>query len=269
MLLALLLAVGLTQTPDCRTLPAPVPPLPFAQGEVLEFSIDALGIPAGAMTLRLLPQRSDGSWVVESRSQAKSLAASIKELELLILTTFDPSKVSPTNTREDISDGVQRVYFSATYSPERKVSVRQVQDNVEPKVKELTHGGGITDGALGLYRLRAIPLAKGDALCTDVYGFGQLWRVTAKVAGRERVTTPLGNFEAWHIIGTSKTLLEKSKKTEGPIEVHLWLGTDQRRLPLAALAVGKKGVGRMTLKSYTQGSATPGSIAPAATREAQ
>jgi len=68
------------------------------------------------------------------------------------------------------------------------------------------------------------------------------------VEGREHVSLPVGEFEAWHLSGVA-VKLDDIRQQRG---IHIWLSDDSRRLPLAALGVIDLGAIRATLTAYNR-----------------
>jgi len=96
-----------------------------------------------------------------------------------------------------------------------------------------------------MYLLRQLPLKAGMPVCFDAYGIRRIWRVWGVVQKPEHVSLPVGEFDAWHLVGQAARLdLPNARR-----EIHVWISDDSRRLPLAALGTIDLGVVRATLKS--------------------
>lgn len=217
----------------CAFIGAPSAPLPYVQGEALEFEIDALGIRAGTMTMRLLPPRTDGAWAVEIYAKSNAFFTKIRQIASTIVTRFSPLRLRPIHSRETTSENWKTRYVEATYGKPHVAALRITDDTGRESTRELTYGNDVSDLALGVYMLRAIPLTIGQPLCADVVADRRLWRVWGSVLEKEEIEVPAGIFEAFHIKGMAARHDLQSKQRE----VHLWIGTDAQRTPIAAMAV--------------------------------
>jgi hypothetical protein len=115
-------------------------------------------------------------------------------------------------------------------------------------VAQLPFGNDATDVVGAIFLLRALPLADGMPMCVDVYGIRAIWRVWGKVVGREHVSLPVGEFEAFHLEGEAARLdLPDARR-----QVHVWISDDDKRLPLAALGMIDLGAVRATLTGFAR-----------------
>ena len=95
--------------------------------------------------------------------------------------------------------------------------------------------------------MRATDLREGRTLCLEVYAVRRLWRITGRVAGRERVTLPLGVYQAWHLEGEA---IRIDRPDRPPRKLHAWISDDARRLPLTAMGVTSDATVRATLDAH-------------------
>jgi hypothetical protein len=112
-------------------------------------------------------------------------------------------------------------------------------------VFESRHGivGDAVDYVSGMYLFRTLPLKVGAPFCFETYAMKRVWRVVGKVEAKEAVSTPAGEFQAYHLSGIA-TRAGPGTMTR---EVHVWISDDARRLPLAAVGVIDLGPVRATL----------------------
>ncbi|MGQ0506660.1 MAG: DUF3108 domain-containing protein, partial [Myxococcaceae bacterium] len=104
------------------------------------------------------------------------------------------------------------------------------------------------DVAGAVYLMRQIPFKVDQPVCFDVFGIRSLWRMVGKVQTREHVSLPVGEFEAWHLVGVATRLDNPAMRRE----VHVWISDDARRLPLAAMGAIDLGAVRATLTGFSQ-----------------
>ncbi len=93
------------------------------------------------------------------------------------------------------------------------------------------------------YFLRSANLTPGLPLCFDVFAMHHMWRVWGKVEGIERVPSPLGDVDAFHIHGTAARLDNQAMQRD----LHMWITADARRSPVGAMGGIDLGPVRATL----------------------
>ncbi len=240
--------VPLTVAPCAQALPALRTPMAFMPGEVLEFDLDAMGAQAGKMTMRVQKQK-DGHLPVEVEAQTNSFFSKVRRVHGNAITYLHPRTLRPKRYVEDTTENEQRRKVEVAFgAKDRSVKV-DYQVGQRPKGQlNYTYDKDGLDVAGSIYLLRQLPLQENLQVCFDVYGVRRLWRMQGAVVKREQVTTPLGQFYAWHMQGMAIRLDRPSQKRE----VHVWISDDARRLPLAAVGTLDLGAVRATLTSVSR-----------------
>jgi hypothetical protein len=234
-------------------------PLPFRPGETLEFDVDALGVKAGSMDMRVLPPR-DGRWPVSVTVKSNTFFSKIRKVEGLATSTIDPATARPVRYLEDATEDTEHRVADVLFDARRHVARLVSTINGSSQTLDLPWGTDISDVASTVYLLRAVPMKEGQRLCFDAYGLRRIWRVWGTVLKREHVSMALGEFEAFHLAGQAARLdLPAARR-----EVHVWVSDDAKRLPLAALGTIDLGSVRATLKRASR----PGEKALAADNKA-
>lgn len=229
---------------QCPALPQPKAPFAFGAGERLEFDLDALGAEAGKMTMRVLPQKS-GLLPVEIRAETNTFFSKVRKVKGSATSYLNPRSLRPTRYFEDATENDVRRTADVHFVPlSKKVQVQYVTPTGSSK-KELKYGNDAFDVAGAIYMLRQLPLKAGMPICFDAYGIRRIWRVFGTVQPVEQVSSPLGVFKAWHIVGEAVRLDSHNVRRE----IHVWITDDERRLPLAAVGVIDLGAVRATLTS--------------------
>lgn len=230
---------------ECKPLPALKTPIAFKPGEQLEFDLDALGASAGKLLLRVLPQK-DGTLPIEVKPQTNTFFAKVRRVTGTGTSFLNPKTLRPVRYVEDVTENdvnkTAEVQFSAK---DHNVHV-DYKTNDKPGKLDLRYGNEALDVVGATYLVRQLPLAQGARFCFDAYGIRRLWRVVGKVEGREHVSLPVGEFDAWHLAGVSVRTDDHKQRRE----VHLWISDDDRRLPLVVVGVIDIGVVRATLSAF-------------------
>ncbi|MCY1015251.1 DUF3108 domain-containing protein [Pyxidicoccus sp. MSG2] len=240
--------VPITVAPCAQALPALRTPMAFMPGEVLEFDLDAMGAQAGKMTMRVQKQK-DGQLPVEVEAKTNSFFSKVRRVHGNAITYLHPRTLRPKRYIEDTTENEQRRKVEVAFgAKDRSVKV-DYQVGQRPKGQlNYTYDKDGLDVAGSIYLLRQLPLQENMQVCFDVYGVRRLWRMQGSVVKREQVTTPLGQFQAWHMQGMAIRLDRPSQKRE----VHVWISDDARRLPLAAVGTLDLGAVRATLTSVSR-----------------
>ena len=228
-------------------LPALRPGMSFMPGEVLDFELDALGAKAGTMTMRV--QRPEaGALPVQVEVQSSSFLSSVRRVKARMTSYLNPKTLRPSRHVEDtVENEVPRRIDVIFGAKDRSIKVDATVGKKLLK-NNYTYDKDVLDVAGALYAIRQLPLKEGLPVCFDVYGTRRMWRLSGTVGAREHVSTPLGEFNAWHLTGTAVRLDKPSTKRE----VHVWISDDARRLPLAAVGAIDLGAVRATLTSVAR-----------------
>lgn len=232
---------------QCTVLPPLKMPPAFGPGETLTYDLDALGVKAGTMVMRVLPVDPEKNVLpLEVKVQTNTFFSKIRRVSGTAVSELNPRSLRPRRYTEDTTENeIKRSVDVGFDDRSHTVDIRYVvSGNKGEKVFRYAHDG--LDNAGAIHLLRQLPFKKDLPLCIDVYGIRRLWRVTGKVLGREHVSLPIGEFEAWHIQGLAVRMDDFRQRRE----VHAWISDDARRLPLVAMGAIDLGVVRATLTAF-------------------
>ena len=230
---------------DCQALPSLLPQLAFASGETLDFDLDAMGAQAGKMTMAVLPQK-DGQLPVEVSAQTNTFFAKFRRVKGSGTSYLNPKSLHPTRYHEDATENEVHKVAEVTFRPKDHSLRLDFEVGAQKGTSEFRYAHDGLDVAGAVYLFRQLPFKKDMKICFDVYGIRRMWRMSGKVEGREHVSLPLGEFDAWHLSGTAVRLDDHSMQRE----VHVWISDDDRRLPLTAMGAIDLGVVRATLTGF-------------------
>ncbi|ATB46993.1 DUF3108 domain-containing protein [Corallococcus macrosporus] len=238
----------LTVAPCTSALPALRTPMSFMPGEVLEFDLDAMGAQAGTMTMRVHKQK-DGNLPIQVEAKTNSFFSKVRRVRGSATAYLHPRTLRPKRYVEDTMENEQRRKVDVAFGQKERTVKVDYQFGQRPKGQfNYTFDKDGLDVAGAIYLLRQLPLKENLDVCFDVYGVRRMWRMQGSVLKREQVTTPLGQFNAWHMTGTAVRLDRPKQKRE----VHVWISDDARRLPLAAVGTIDLGAVRATLTSVSR-----------------
>jgi hypothetical protein len=231
-----LAALALAAAPTCGLPPLAGGERPWRAGEALTFDLDLLGmVKAGTMQLSVERPMSGGK-VVPLRARAKSTqgAASLKPFAGVALSWIDAATLRPERYRDEAEeDGVHKVSDARISPPGPELVIEYRYGDTAGKTA-YRREREVLDAVSTIYFLRAARLAPGDRLCFDLVANRRFWRLEGTVAAkRERVETPAGKFETVRVDATTR---RADRPEDRPRPIHLWFGTDARRLPVAIVS---------------------------------
>jgi hypothetical protein len=237
----------------CPALPKPRSgPPPFPAGEKLGYDVDVMGVRAGKMDFDVLPWRGRGSSAqipIRVRVESNTFFRKVRKVKGEVVTHLRGRDLRPSSFEEDLHEGEidrnVRVSFPETGEKFVKVEWKSNRGNGRTK-------NGYANDALdylgAIYLFRAMPLRIGDSFCFDVYALRKMWRVEGRVESLEQVSTPAGEFDAFHLSGVAVRVGGSPMKRE----VHVWVSNDAYRLPVAAIGIVDLGPVRATLASVSR-----------------
>jgi hypothetical protein len=245
-----LLALTLAAAPSGCGLPAVGPGArPWRPGESLTYDLDLLGmVQAGTMQVGVERPLSAGK-VLPLRARARSTksAASLQPFAGVALSWVDAAALRPERYREDVEEGGVHKSSDFRLLPAGPQIVVEHTEGKETKQTTYARERDVLDPISVLFQLRAARLTSGDHFCMDLVGLGRAWRVEGTVAARtERVETPAGRFETVRVDLEARRADRPDSK---PRAIHVWIGTDARRLPVAMVGEAEIGPVSATLTS--------------------
>jgi hypothetical protein len=246
---AALLALTVGAGPTCGLPPLADGARPWRTGETLSYDLDVLGM-VKAGTLQLSVERPmSGGKIIPLRARARTSAslATLKSFAGVALSWIDAATLLPERYRDEAEEGGVRKHSDTRISPRRPELVVEYRYGETKGKTAYRRERDVLDALSTLAYLRAARLAPGDRFCFDLVANRRFWRLEGTVAGKtEKVETAAGRFEALRIDAETRRV---DRPEDAPRRVHLWFGTDARRLPLAMVSEIDVGPVRATLSA--------------------
>jgi len=226
---------------------------PWRTGETLGYDLDVFGmVKAGTMQLSVERPMSGGKIIpLRGRARTAQTAASLKPWAGVALSWVDATTLRPERYRDEAEEGGVHKVSDAKISPAGPELVIEYRygdtagKNTYPRERD------VLDAISTLYYLRAARLAPGDRICFDLVANRRFWRLEGTVAAKkEKVETPAGKFETLRVDATTR---RADRPDDRPRPIHLWFGTDARRLPVAIVSEVDLGPVSATLSSVRGG----------------
>jgi hypothetical protein len=234
-MIAALLAVALAAAPGCGLPRLAGGDRPWKTGETLEYDLSLLGM-VNAGTLQLSVERPMPGGIVPLRARARTTqtAASLKPFTGIALSWIDPATLQPERYRDEAKEGGVHKVSDARIKPPGPELVIEYRYGDTAGKTAYPREREVLDAVSTLYYLRAARLAPGDRFCFDLVANRRFWRLEGTVAAkRERVETPAGKFDTLRVDATT---VRVDRPEDRPRPIHLWFGTDARKLPVAIVS---------------------------------
>ena len=246
-----ILALALAAAPSAGCGPPAVGPgaRPWRTGEALTYDLALLGmVQAGTLQLAVERPLSAGKVIpLRARARSTKTVASLQPFAGVALSWVDARALRPERYREDVEDGGVHKSSDVRLLPPGPEIVVEHADGRRTSRTRAPRQRDVLDPLSVLYALRATRLSPGARFCMDLVGLGRAWRVEGSVAGKtERVETPAGKFDTVRVDFEARRADRPDAK---PRAVHVWIGTDARRLPVAMVGEAELGPVSATLVS--------------------
>jgi hypothetical protein len=254
-------APATTPPKEERPTPKPLPrdaqcgPLPafsavhFQPGEELEYDIDVLAANAARMEVVALP-KDKNTLPIRVRIKTNTLFNKMRRVKAEAKSYLSAKTLHPNRYTEDAQEDDERHVSDVDFFPKGQMAnTIAVKSATNPSgsnsyntvYDHYAHDGLDVLGAI--YYIRSMDLKPGMSICFDVFSMRTMWRVWGEVSGIEKVPSPMGEVEAFHITGTAARLDNHDFQRE----LHVWITTDDKRIPLGALGAIDLGPVRATL----------------------
>lgn len=252
----LTLALALVQATALAAAPCALPPLrpegpPFRSGELLAYDLELAFVKAGRLSLQVDRPMARGAMLsLRGRAQTSAAAANVRRISAVALSWIDAATLAPERYHEEgDEDGLKRS-TDVRFRPDAPTVTLDQRWREKRGPKTFDRQGAPLDALSALYLLRSARLAPGERFCFDLVAAGRYWRVTgAQAAGVEKVDTPAGRFETFRV-DAEAVRADLAPGARGRTrQLHVWFGTDERRLPVSIVSEIDLGPVSATLSS--------------------
>lgn len=229
--------------------PTTVGAAPFTVGEKIEFEIDSLGATVGTFSMNVLPGRGQSPFVILAKGKTGTFAGNFYPVDAVAESRLGRQLQSQSYVEDATENGVRRVVEMNFPAPkDSRMPVRATRDGVRA---DFTLGAPVDtrDMLSALYMVRGLALPDGEEICIPVFGAQRIWALRAKVAGREKLRTPLGDVNVVHIEGVAV----RADRPGTRREVHFWLTDDEARVPVEAFGLIQNKPVRARMVNYDPG----------------
>jgi hypothetical protein len=234
---------------QCPALPRIAPNVHIGPGEELDYDLDVLTANAARMEMVTLPVEK-GVMPLRVRIQTNTFFAKVRRVHAEAKSYLGPKSLHPLRYTEDASEDDDRRLADVDFHPRGQssdtVAIKTATNPKGPASYTTVYGhfgNDALDVAGAISYLRAMDMKAGTPLCFDAYAMRHMWRVWGKVVGIEKVPSPMGEVDAFHIEGTAARLDNNAFQRE----MHVWITADEKRIPIGAMGGIDLGPVRATL----------------------
>jgi Protein of unknown function (DUF3108) len=215
--------------------------VPFAIGETLSYDVSwSTFLTAGTATVTVREKRpsfESTAYYIVAEGQPNALLSRLYTVYYKADTLLDVYTLLSQRGSVFSQEG-GRKRMSATRLDQAAHTARLEVTTATVVTKDFAIPPQAQDALSAIFVIRTLPLREGLKLTIPVVNADDVYRVQLAVAARERVTTPLGDLNAWKV---TPTVLDGGSQVLGQGLV-LWVSDDARRLPLrmqADMPVGR------------------------------
>ncbi|HVA69520.1 MAG TPA: DUF3108 domain-containing protein [Candidatus Binataceae bacterium] len=240
--IALACALALGAGPEDSDPPKPLPPgihvptytpgvLPFKQGDELVYQASWVGIPAANARIRIArdPEAPE-LWSAQVWIFTNPLTDKLYRMRDYMREDFAPDSLQPSTMLIRQHEGRRWSNYDVTFDRRRELvtMVKQGPRGTSTQRFRSANPFGMVTGAL---MALTQPLEVGRTLSLDAFSGTTRYVFDLTVTGRDRITTPLGTFDAFRVVPSIEYLSGGTVNDKAQNTV-LWVSADNRRLPL-------------------------------------
>lgn len=213
---------------------------PFSEGERLIYNITWLGMNVGTGILEVKPKETywnKEAFRIISTARSNDLIAFFFPVEDKIESLVDADEIFSYLIRVRQRHGSRHVYKEILFDQER----HQATTTYKGKIRTDPIPPRVQDSLSSLYFFRTFKdLPLGQSVFIDVHESKKNWRLEVQILGLERITVPVGTFDA--IKTKARVRYEGVLFNKG--DVYLWVTNDERKIPI--LMRGRITIGTIT-----------------------
>ncbi len=218
--------------PDGIRVPSYAPgQMPFHPGQELVYQASWIGIPAASGKVVLRPDHGDPALLTaEIWINTNRLTDKLYRMRDYLREDFTAGALKPAEMRIHQNEGRRHDTFNVTFDHrDHVVTLVKHGPRGQQTRKFLSNNpsGPVSGAMMALTQ----PLKVGDSLHFDAFSGTTRYVFELKVVRRERIGTPLGEFDAFRIV-PSVSYLSGGTIDDKVHDTTLWVSADARRLPL-------------------------------------
>ncbi len=212
--------------------------LPFEVGEELSYDLSTAGAFIGRFETKVgRPRTVQGRRVYPlfGRARTTGFARAFRPFIGRYMAMADMKDLAPIGVRVEAKYDKDQRWERVRFADEG----RSLQADFTLRGREIhrdyTSNHRMTDLLSVLYLARHVDVTDGLTACQHVFGSRRLWRMSARVAGTDTLSTPAGRMEAWKVQLSFDRMPTPGlrNKNRPHYDMQVYLAKDDFRTPLA------------------------------------
>ena len=223
-------------------------PVPFKVGETLEYDVGwSSYLTAGTATLSVRekkPSYGSVAYYVVAEGRATGVVGALYHAYYKADTLLDVYSLLPQRGSVYSDEAGRRRQRVTRFDQGKRRAQFEVTPGPGPQ-KKVALGGPTHDALSAVLALRMLRLREGLSVTIPVCDGGHVFSVQARVRGRERLSTRLGQVMAWRV----EPVISGDTDEMGARKLTVWLSDDAQKLPLLMQAEMPVGTFTLTLRT--------------------
>jgi len=219
---------GITEPPVYKlTTPA------FHDGQKMVFEASWIGIPVATARVELHRKGKDpGPWTAEAWVETNKFADVLFKMRDYLAEDLDQKSLTSRKMYIRQSENKRLNDFKADFDRSAGLVTLVKHNRKGHEVKRFisTNPWGPLSGAM---MALSLPMTPGQHYSIDVFTGSTRYIFNFKVSDREKITTPLGTFDAYRLV-PAVDYESDGKLSQSATGTVIWVSADERRLPLRA-----------------------------------
>jgi hypothetical protein len=219
---------GITEPPAYK-----VSQTPFHDGQKLVFEASWVGIPVAIARVELHNEKQDPRrWSAQAWVRTNKYADVFFKMRDYLTEDLDRQSLVSRKMYIRQSENKRLNDFNADFDRSAGLVTLVKHNRKGQQVKRFisTNPWGPLSGAM---LALSLPMTTGQHYSIDVFTGSTRYIFDMKVAGRDKITTPLGTFDAYRVV-PAVDYESDGKLSESATGTVIWVSADERRLPLRA-----------------------------------
>jgi len=207
--------------------------IPFHVGERLLYQASWAGIPAATARVELHRKKKDPSTLsAEAWIETNKVVDVLFKMRDYMSEDVQQASIQPQRMYMRQSEKTRLNDFNVTFDRSQSVVTLVKSNHRGKQVKQFisTNPWGPLSGAM---MALSLPMELGQRYSMDVFTGSTRYIFAFKVAGREKITTSLGTFDAFRLV-PDVVYESDGKLSQSATGTTIWVTADGRHLPLRA-----------------------------------
>jgi len=215
--------------------PPPYKPgdVPFRDGQKLVFQASWAGVPVGTARVELhSKKKASKRWAAEAWVETNKFADVFFRMRDYLTEDLDQQSLVSRQMYIRQHENKRLNDFKADFDRRAGLVTLTKHNRKGQQVKRFvsTNPWGPLSGAM---LALSMPMAPGEHYAIDVFTGSTRYIFDLKVGAREKITTPLGTFDAYRVM-PAVDYESDGKLSDSATGTVIWVSADARRLPLRA-----------------------------------